>query len=302
MIKKLIDYRVELKDQLIIYSPNKIESLLKILKNRFEGICYAGAFIKKITKIINDPQYIFSRNIFDGRVYCDVRFEAECITPTSGMLMVAQFVKYIDQQVKLKTDYCEILITKNRLITNFTEKCFVPVVITNAMCNIGNKISAVGRMYFGGNSDIIFKTRGIKEPADDIKKTIDSLVDKIKKAKKRIDNATGKKLLDLFHPFKKHSVLANPINILDYKFSPGVKFIKRTPKCMANECLLFKVDKVTESDKLINYNLKTEDLVLLEVLQDTLNYLMMIDYYCDKYKTNWDDNKVVWDIYKNIKN
>lgn len=300
MIKKVIYYRLELKDQLAIYAPNKAETILNILRERFEGICYAGAFIKKITSILNDPQYIFSRSKFDGRVACDVQFEAECIAPTRGTIMVAQFDVYMDQKIKLKTDYCELLITKNKLITDFTDACFVPIVIQDAMCNIGNKIAALGRMYFGGNRDMVFKTHGITEPSADIKKTIKLFVTKITALKKAVDNKIGKKLLALFHPFKKDKVLSNPIDVLNYKFSPGDKLLKRTPHCMIDKCLLFKINKPSSED-VMRINLKTEDLVLLEILQDTVNYLNMIKFYVDKYDDkSWNDNKIVWDIYRKI--
>lgn len=94
---KIIPITLDILNPADIYKPN-METAMKLLKLKFKGgVCYAGAFISNIVRIVKATLPKADKNRNDGRMLMDVLFEAECIVFVRGEIipdvMVTHFIQ-----------------------------------------------------------------------------------------------------------------------------------------------------------------------------------------------------------------
>lgn len=114
LIKKVIEFRVEVENYLAMYSdPGR---LMSILKERFENKCYKGCLILKVLEIKRQSACVISN--YKG--YIDVMFEVEAIEYNMGDIITGfrvikvETIDNIDHIIAEST-YCTTLVANRQL-------------------------------------------------------------------------------------------------------------------------------------------------------------------------------------------
>jgi hypothetical protein len=275
-----------------IYNKDPKKMLLELLEKKFEGRCMNSSYIVKVLSIENEPMIEFSNELLDGSATCDIIFKAECINYHKGTIVVAKFLKYIDTLAKFVTDEADIMIIKNKN-TIFEEGDLVPITITSAIHLLNTRIATHGDPYYGRTKDMYYSI-STTEIRPDLTKTYDTIVKKIKAAKKKM-GGNASKIAKVLHPIKKTESKGNPID--DYKFgSVDTAKLMMVSKHSPYEDLRV-VTVPAEGITRVNTNYASEQQVVIELASITLNFLEMC---IELDSRGWKESNRVWKLYKSF--
>lgn len=121
-IKKVI------QDTIIIEDPNdqlmdQETKVMDILKQKFEGKCYASCLIKEVTKIIRMGPMLFIESRQNPDIKCDVQFEVKALQLKKNEIIHGCIVtkKAEDGTIICKNDDAAIYIKANKLLQGVRE-------------------------------------------------------------------------------------------------------------------------------------------------------------------------------------
>jgi len=231
LLDKLLTTTVELLNPDEIYAKNIDEIVMNILKDRYEGQCFGGSYIKSIDKIVRKSSRRMSTIKLDGSCSMDVIFKATVIYFFKNELIFGVKItknKTRDGSIIGLTDCASIIIKHDKILSYFGDKYIIPCIIDDAKYGIFKSVSVVANAFKPKEKEIMFYIVNEKNEKINISDSLENV---------------SKQILDKFNNIKNNKQLTNTIDI----FSDLLYVFKEQKKFSLNSHE-FKIMKLTKDE------------------------------------------------------
>ena len=274
-IIKLYKSRYDIINSKDLMEMTEDKDYLKMIKNKHEGTCYLGSYIKEIKSIVRQGNVEISQHHLDCRGIVNIQFEALVIQQEKNDLITdcKIDVKLENERIFGKSSYGRIMFEKHNIFKTIKRGDMIPAKIINShYAKDSTRISIFATPYIPKfDNNIAIYTIDVKLENKEIEK-IHSYIDqmnilknKIKKFSKNNEKKFNK-FVDIYYPYKNkkvpHLLKVNKLKLklLDInliKIENPIKFIliKSDEIDKSKSFVLYtEINKLEEIRKYININ------------------------------------------------
>ena len=320
ILTKVFETKIDLVYSNDTYTQNLDKTLIKVLKNMFEGKCFESSYILNVNRIIKSSEIYMSDNL-DGSASCCCSFECEVFVYIKGEIITGCHIQRIESggQTYAESKYCSLQFKQDPALAIYKENYIVPAIVDKIRYYPNQDKISIGALPFTPifTPLIIYKITTPLSESDEEDRCISMIYKNISiyeakiKAFSNVEKNSYEFFKNLLYPFKKVQSLNKTPKYKDFDIKDFdiLKTLREGFVCRPVELEKF-LPKVYYSKK----NVENHDVdaqitsntmfeIIMLMLQDYLQYLIllceMVQFYPD-YKIIERYAKV-WQIYNMLK-
>lgn len=158
LIKKLIEISIDINRPMAVYS-NPYNNLLNILKDRFEGTCYASCFITNVVKIKRQSECIINQESIDCFGRTSLEFEVDAIVYNKDEIINGCKITNIDKSgiIICETEIASIYLSSHVYLQSLKKDQIISIKVGMAKYTpVSNKISINATPHFFETNPIYY--------------------------------------------------------------------------------------------------------------------------------------------------
>ena len=315
----ILECCITISDINIIYSKNRNELILNIIKEKYEGKCYASCYIIKINKIIKRSLFNVNTDL-NATINVNIQFEAETLVyQINEIIHDCRIIKKETSGIiHGKSKYCGIQLNISQQLSIYEVDNITPVIIKNIRYNISQPEISVSAYPFIPlkNPTIIYNCviRLSPENLKTIQKSLSKLndiqliIDKLNKSDKKIFEFFYELIMVKQYKINKNDTSTNVISLMD-----KLKLFDNTKTELTENTkniILYKHENCL--DLCVNYETDKHENTITEDIYKVLNLFIYSNIYMNQclldfiqyYPTNEiiQKHKNIWKLYLMYKN
>lgn len=302
IVTKVFDIIFNIENINDIFNKDINQTILNLIKKKYNGKCFLGVYIIDIIKILNRSLIESNQSNLNGMFNMYIQFEGKCLIYTTNEIIFNMEVKdNINNIISCKNENISAIIKTNKINIDFKKGQLIPIIVGKAKFVSGSDTIQINSYPFIpiiNNKKIYYKIKNINDEI--IEKLTESIINLINEEEDNkaniltIKNNKWDYFKELLYPFK--------VNISEDIIKKGNLKDLLDVKSLSNS-ILYIDNELDLSRRLIN-TFKNDDTNITEYLEDdayiilydilkkyylyikTINQLSTIYDSNDKIKTN----------------
>jgi hypothetical protein len=296
IITKVFDIIFNINNINDLFNKDINQTILNLLKKKYNGKCFLGVYIIDVIKIINRSLIESNQSNLNGSFNIFIQFEGKCVIYNTNEIIFNMEVKdNINNIISCKGNNVSAIIKTNKINIDFKKGQLIPIIVGKAKFITGSEIIQINSyplIPIIDNKQIYYKINEISNSIiEKLNESILNYINEEEEIKSNILKSKNNKwnyFSEFLYPYKinKSNDLIKKENLVDLlelkNIQNSILYLDNTLDL--SKRLIYKYNN--DNDNIIEYIEDDTYLVLYDILKKYYLYLKSINQLSLIYDTN----------------
>jgi len=296
IITKVFDIIFNINNINDLFNKDINQTILNLLKKKYNGKCFLGVYIIDVIKIINRSLIESNQSNLNGSFNIFIQFEGKCVIYNTNEIIFNMEVKdNINNIISCKGNNVSAIIKTNKINIDFKKGQLIPIIVGKAKFITGSEIIQINSyplIPIIDNKQIYYKINEISDSIiEKLNESILNYINEEEEIKSNILKSKNNKwnyFSEFLYPYKinKSNDLIKKENLVDLlelkNIQNSILYLDNTLDL--SKRLIYKYNN--DNDNIIEYIEDDTYLVLYDILKKYYLYLKSINQLSLIYDTN----------------